>query len=82
MIVKRIVKDKEGNLEATLMLSPEQAAFLINMGLVTLVSAGSVKIQDMSQEEFDAEIQKEQAKAEGKAQSSFLEVDDTEKQIH
>ena len=40
------------------MLSPEQAAFLINTGINTLLIAGSVMMQDMTPEEFDAEKEK------------------------
>lgn len=64
MIVRRIVKDVDGNLEGTFALTQEQASFLINMGLITLIAAGTASIQDMTQEEFE-----EQAKASKDAQA-------------
>lgn len=81
MIIKRIVKDVEGNLEATLMLSPEQAAYLINMGLVTVVTAGTAVVEDMSEEEFQAQIEK--AKGEETAEgNSGVTVDLNNKSIN
>lgn len=68
MIIRRIVKDVDGNIEATLVLSPEQAGFLINMGLVTLTTAGTVTLQDMTEEEFAAH--REKAKAQGDESNS------------
>jgi hypothetical protein len=65
LIIRRIVKDVDGNLEATLLISAEQAAFLINMGLVTLVQAGTVKVQDMTEDEFKKEVQEQKAEALG-----------------
>jgi hypothetical protein len=65
VIIRRIVKEGEsGALVGELALTKEQAAFLINMGLVTLVAAGTATVQDMSQEEFNEAIQKEQEAAE------------------
>src|SRR5882672_8300296 len=62
MIVKRIVKKVDGNLEATLMLTGEQAAFLMNMGLGLLVQRGAATLMDFdSQEEYDEHKQNEQA---------------------
>lgn len=62
------------------MLSSEQAAFLINMGLLTMVQAGSAKVKDMSEEEFIAEAKKAGEKKEepspATAQDSFIQVDD------
>lgn len=43
-----------------LALSKEQAAFLINVGLTTLVAAGTATVQDMTEAEFKAEILKQQ----------------------
>jgi hypothetical protein len=71
LIIKRVVKDNEGNLEATLLLSPDQAAFLINMGLVTLVTAGSVAVHDISEEEFKKGIE-EQKQAQGNSEVTTL----------
>lgn len=90
MIIRRIVKNQDGNVEAQLMLSKEQAAFLINVGLVSLVTAGSAQVQDMTQEEFNAELAKAkleesnsgvttpQSAAEEQAQKDFLEFVDPE----
>lgn len=63
MIVKRIIRNADGELEATLMLTPEQASFLMNMGLGVLVQKGAATIKDYSEEEFLAEAQKTQAQA-------------------
>lgn len=52
MIVKRIVRTEDGQIEATLMLTGEQAAFLINAGLAVLVQRGAVELLDMSEEEY------------------------------
>lgn len=90
MIVRRVVRNKDGEIEAQLMLSSEQAAFLINVGLVSLVTAGSAQVQDMTQEEFEAEVAKAKMEqgnsgvttpssaAEDKAQKDFLEFVDPE----
>lgn len=55
MIVKRVVRGEDGNMEATLMLSPEQAAFLLNFALGLLVQKGVVTVMDQTPEEFEAE---------------------------
>ena len=58
MIIKRIVADHDGNIEATLALDRDQAQFLLNVGIATLVAQGALVIQDMTKEEFEAEIAK------------------------
>jgi NAD/NADP transhydrogenase alpha subunit len=57
MIVKRIVKSEEG-LEATLMMTPEQAAFFMGLGLNLLVQRGAATVVDYTEEEFQAELEK------------------------
>lgn len=58
MIIKRIVADPNGDVEATLALDKEQAQFLLNVGIATLMAQGVLKIQDMTKEQFEAEIAK------------------------
>lgn len=60
MIVKRIVKNEDGNLDVTLMLTQEQAKFFMNMGLSVLVQKGAVTLMDYTEEEFIKEQQAEQ----------------------
>lgn len=50
MEITRIVKDKDGNVEATMQLKPEQAAYLINVGLLTLVQTGSLMFTDVDEQ--------------------------------
>jgi SAM-dependent MidA family methyltransferase len=88
VLIKRVVKDVDGNLEATLLLSSEQAAFLINMGLVTLVTTGAATVQDMTEEQFQATVAQHKAQTEAgnsgvttpaqqaKEDKSFLELVD------
>lgn len=38
------------------MLSPEQAAYILNMGLATLVTSGAITIKEMTEEEFKAQV--------------------------
>lgn len=64
MIVKRIVKSEDGNIEATLMLTPEQASFFMNVGLGVLVHKGAATIMDYTEEEFRKEMETVKAKAE------------------
>lgn len=49
MEITRIVKQKDGNVEATMNLKPEQAAYLINVGLLTLVQTGSLMFNDVDE---------------------------------
>ena len=56
MIIKRIVRNEDG-VEATLMLSNEQAAFLLNFAIGLLVQKGVVEMIDLSPEQFEAEQQ-------------------------
>ncbi len=55
MIVKRVIRNEDGTMEATLLLTPEQAAFLINTGLGFLVQSGAAQLVDMSMEEYEAQ---------------------------
>ena len=50
MQITRVVKQDDGNLEATLILTPEQVAYLINVALVTLTTTGALMIQDVNDE--------------------------------
>jgi hypothetical protein len=50
MEITRVVKNQNGNVEATLDLKPEQAAYLINVGLLTLVQTGSLLFNDVDEE--------------------------------
>lgn len=61
MIVKRIVRNKEGEIEATLMLTGEQAAFLLNVGLGALVQRGAATLMDFTEEEFEEHVKEQQA---------------------
>jgi hypothetical protein len=61
MIVKRIVRNKEGEIEAVLMLTGEQAAFLLNVGLGALVQRGAATLMDFSEEEFEEHVKEQQA---------------------
>lgn len=73
MIVKRIVRKVDGNLEATLMLTGEQAAFLMNTGLGFLVQRGAATLMDLTPEEYEEERQKslqEKAAMEAKAEQA------------
>lgn len=72
MIVKRIVRTLEGEIEATLMLTPEQAAFLMNMGLGVLVQKGVATVMDYTEEEFRAEADKKQAEIGAESGGSSL----------
>lgn len=56
------------------MLNPDQAAFLINMGLVTLVQAGTVQVQDIPEEEYQKELA-EQKQATGNSEVTTLQSD-------
>jgi hypothetical protein len=80
MIVKRIVKSEDGNIEATLMLTPEQASFFMNVGLGVLVHKGAATIMDYTEEEFRKEVETAKVTAEttvttneaGKSESDAL----------
>lgn len=61
MIVKRVVKKIDGSIEATLMLTGEQAVFLMNVGLGALVQRGAATLQDFSPEEFEQHVKEQQA---------------------
>ncbi len=61
---------------ATLALSQEQAAFLVNAGLSTLLAAGTVALMDMSEEEFAAEITKQQEASENTDNNSGVTSDE------
>lgn len=67
MIVKRIKKaeDQSGNVDVTIMMTPEQANFFMNVGLNLMVSRGAVSLMDYTPEEFEAEV--EQLRKEGVA---------------
>src|SRR5438093_1367513 len=54
-----------------IMFRHEQAAFLINMGLVTLVTAGTISVQDLTEEQFKEEILKQHKPAEGNSAVTF-----------
>lgn len=56
MIIKRIVRSEaDGVIEATLMLSQEQASFLMNYALSELVQKGVAQVMDYTEEEFKNE---------------------------
>lgn len=46
MKITRIVKNKDGHVEATMMLTMEQVAYLINMGLLAMMQRGSLEMED------------------------------------
>lgn len=66
MQVKRVVRTEDGNVEATLMLTPEQLQFFLNVGIGVLVQQGAIQVVDYSEEEFKKELAKaEQAQQQG-----------------
>lgn len=83
MIVKRLVKGEDGNIEASLMLTSEQAAFLINVGLATLVMQGAAQVKDMTEAEFKAELeaQKEEEQPQQQPDHAPVPAEDKKKQI-
>ena len=56
MLITRVVRNDNGSLEATLMLTPDQAAYLINVGLLSLVEKGSLTIEDVAEETFTKQL--------------------------
>lgn len=76
MQVKRIVKNNEGNVDVTLMLTPEQASFFMQIGMNVLVARGGATIVDYTEEEFSAEQENTTVTSgedEAAAQQEFLE---------
>ena len=58
MQLKRLVTNKEGEIEATWLLTPEQFQLLLNYAIDSLLSRGLVSTLDVTPEEL-AELQKQ-----------------------
>ena len=51
MKIKRVVKNtQDGNLEATMVLTPGQVAWLINLALLTLIEKGALELNDVNEQ--------------------------------
>ena len=56
MIVRRVSDVKDGQVEVSLVLSAEQASYIMNVGLATLVASGAATIQEMTRAQHEADI--------------------------
>ena len=76
LIIRRVQRDVDGNLEATLVLSPEQAGYLINFAIGSLVATGMAVVQTMTEEEFKAEAEQNgAAEGDGNSEVTYPAVD-------
>ena len=55
MIIKRIVQNLDGDVEATFALTKEQEAMLLNYAITNLVTKGMVEVSDVPREEWEQE---------------------------
>lgn len=56
MIVRRISEEKDGQVEVSLAMSKDQATYLMNVGLSSLIATGMAVIQDMTRQQFEEEM--------------------------
>ena len=73
MELKRLVKDEEGNVYATWVLTPDQFGFLLQHAITDLIEQGVARVTDISEEEL-AKLKQE---AESEYQTQILESLDT-----
>ena len=69
MELKRLVKDEEGNVFATWVLTPDQFGFLLQHAITDLIEQGVARVADISEEEL-AKLKQE---AEADYQTQVLE---------
>jgi hypothetical protein len=50
--LKRLVKDEEGNVYATWVLTPDQFGFLLHYAITDLIEQGVARVNDISEEEL------------------------------
>jgi len=67
--LKRLVKDEEGNVFATWVLTPDQFGFLLQHAITDLIEQGVARVADISEEEL-AKLKQE---AEADYQTQVLE---------
>lgn len=53
MELKRLVKDEEGNVWATWVLTPDQFGFLLQYAITNLLEQGVASVADITQEELE-----------------------------
>jgi hypothetical protein len=62
--ITRVIKNNEdGSLEATMKLTPDQVAWLINLALLVMIERGTVMFQDLNEKGESVEFNENQAVA-------------------
>lgn len=72
MELKRLVRDDNGNVYATWVLTPDQFGFLLQHAITNLIEQGVARVADISEEEL-AKLKQE---AESDYQTQILEAFD------